>query len=83
MEGLTILSNELGEDNGALNWVSPDIDEPNVINQILNDQNIDTHVNANRDLLEDQAETFYTGIVTALDPDIRVTFAFADGDPSF
>lgn len=70
------------EDNGALSWVSPDIDEPEVINQILNEQNVDTHVNANRDLLEDQAEAFYTGIVTAVDPDIRVTFEFAEGDPT-
>ncbi|WP_182354712.1 hypothetical protein [Flaviflexus huanghaiensis] len=70
------------EDNGALSWVSPDIDEPDVINQILNDQNVDVHVNANRDLLEDQAEAFYTGIVTAVDPNIRVTFEFPEADPT-
>lgn len=70
------------EDNGVLSWVTPDIDEPDLISQILSEQNINTHVESNRDLLEEQAESFYTGIVEAVDPDMNVVFEFAPADPT-
>lgn len=34
------------------------------------------HVDANRDLLQDQAENFYRGIILGVSPDAKVTFRF-------
>lgn len=66
------------EDNGMLSWVTPDIDTPEVINEVLSDQQIDEHVASNRDILEHQTEMFYEGIIHAVDPDITVLFEFTN-----
>lgn len=66
------------EDNGMLSWVTPDIDTPEVISEILSDQQIDEYVASNRDILELQTEMFYEGIIHGVDPDITVLFEFTN-----
>lgn len=70
------------EDNGVLSWVTPDIDTPDVINDILTDETMQEHVDANRDILEDQTEMFYTSIIATVDPAIRVVFDFLGSSTS-
>lgn len=64
------------EDNGILSWVTPEIDTAAVITELLDDDAKREHVDANRDLLQDQAEHFYRSIITGVSPDAQVTFRF-------
>lgn len=64
------------EKNGALSLVTPDVDRTKLINQILDDKAKTEQININQDLLEQQAQVFYSDIVRAIDPDITLEFAF-------
>ena len=64
------------ESNGVLSWATPEIDQTEMINNILSDQAQADYVHANRDLLVEQAEHFYTGIVRGIDPAIDLDFTF-------
>ena len=64
------------ENNGILSWVTPEIDTAAVITELLDDDAKREHVDANRDLLQDQAENFYRGIILGVSPDAKVTFRF-------
>lgn len=64
------------EDNGALSWVTPEIDTVEMINTILNDDAQDQYIDSNQEILEDQARVFYTAIVTSIDPTIAIRFEF-------
>ena len=64
------------EDNGALSWVTPEIDTVEMINTILNDDAQDQYIDSNQEILEDQARVFYTAIVTSIDPTIALRFEF-------
>lgn len=66
------------EDNGVLSWVSADIDELDVANEILNDDKLEEYVDKYDDLLRDQTEQFYGAIITSIDPDFDVDFVFSD-----
>ncbi|TRY16719.1 hypothetical protein FOJ82_15120 [Tessaracoccus rhinocerotis] len=65
------------EDNGVTSFVTPEIDPITMINEILNDDAKDQHVEDNDDILTSQAEAFYTGIVSSIDPELDVEFAYA------
>lgn len=64
------------EDNGVISWVTPDIDTADVITQILNDETLQEHLENNEDILKDQASAFYTGIIEAVDPGLKVVVEF-------
>ena len=64
------------EDNGVLSWVTPEIDTAQVISEILDGDAQFQQVVDNRQLLEDQARAFYTGILEAIDPEVQVVFEF-------
>lgn len=64
------------ESNGVLSWVTPEIDTVEMINTILDEDAQGQYVEANREVLEDQARTFYTAIVTSIDPTITLRFEF-------
>lgn len=64
------------EDNGVISWVTPDIDTADVITEILNDDALLEHVDDNEDILKDQARAFYTGIIKAVDPELKVVVEF-------
>lgn len=65
------------EKNGALSWTTPEIDTSEVFEGILDDQALDAHIDGFRPALEEQAKTFYTRIVAAIDPTIRLEFRFS------
>ena len=64
------------EDNGALSFVTPEIDTAEMINEILSHDAQDEYIEANQEVLEDQARVFYTAIVTSIDPTMDITFEF-------
>ena len=62
--------------DGVLSWITPDFDTADLITEILNDDAKDEYVAKNLEDLRAQAEVFYRGIVTGIDPDITLTFDF-------
>lgn len=65
------------EENGILSWTTPEIDEFEIAEKILNERDIDSYVDGLRPLLEEQARVFYTRIVTSIAPGATVDFEFA------
>jgi hypothetical protein len=68
----------VAEDNGVLSFSTPDIDTAEVVTEILNDETRSQYVADNDELLRDQAENFYEGIITGVDPTVDVEFVFED-----
>lgn len=68
----------VAENNGALNWVTPENDPVEMINNILTDQAKVEYVDKNREFLQEQARSFYSGIITSIDPEASVQFEFAN-----
>lgn len=66
------------EKNGALSFATTDIDPAKTITKILDAEAKTEEINANRDLLEEQAIAFYTGIITAIDPNVKLDFQFSN-----
>ncbi|MGJ9373875.1 hypothetical protein [Nesterenkonia sp. CF4.4] len=66
------------EENGALSWVTPEIDTAAMITEILSEGEMTEQIESNQDLLQDQARAIYTGIIQAIDEDIDVDFEFSD-----
>ena len=65
------------ESSGIMSWVTPEIDAVEMINTILDDEAHAEYIESNRELLEDQTRSFYTGIIHGIDPDISIEFDFA------
>ena len=63
-------------DGRALSFITEEIDSAEAVTEILNDEKRQEHIDANRDLLEDQARNFYTGIIHAIDEDLQLQFEF-------
>ncbi|MBO9578266.1 MAG: hypothetical protein J7480_05800 [Microbacteriaceae bacterium] len=64
------------EANGALSWITPEIDEIAMADEILSGSSEAQYVADNRDTLQDQARDFYTGIAQSIDPEIELEFMF-------
>ncbi|WP_162794491.1 hypothetical protein [Nocardioides houyundeii] len=64
------------EDEGSLSWTTPEIDTAQTITEILNDEAQQEYVDRNLEILRDQAQVFYTGIIKGIDPNLNVTFEF-------
>lgn len=64
------------EDGGPLKFLTPDIDKVGMVNEILNDDARDEYVASYADLLQDQAELFYSSLLKSVDPELVVTFEF-------
>ncbi len=64
------------ERNGLLSFVTPAIDQLEMANKILDDNAKQGHIDANRQILQDQAQAFYSGIVRGIDPTIELEFTF-------
>lgn len=63
-------------DGQALSFVTEDVDTAEIITEILNDVKWKEHVDANRDLMQQQARAFYSNIVYAVDDDVQLQFEF-------
>lgn len=66
----------IAENNGALSWATPEIDSVEMINSILGFDEQEQYIESNKEILKDQARTFYSGIVASVDPAIVVKFDF-------
>ncbi len=66
------------EKNGLLSWLTPAIDDREMAEKFLNDEKKQEYVSKNIDTLKDEAQSFYTDIVTAIDPNATLTFEFSD-----
>lgn len=64
------------KDDGVISMVTPEIDVPAMVTRILDESAKDQHITDNRQLLEEQARNFYTGIIEGIDPEIEVSFRF-------
>ena len=64
------------EDNGVLSFVTPEVDTVALIQRVLSDDARDEHVESNREVLEQQATNFYTGIIKGIDHEIDVDVKF-------
>ena len=67
----------IAEDNGVLSWTTPELDSVQMINEILNDDTQHAYLASNDEILKEQAEGFYQGIISGVAPDAKVTFTFA------
>lgn len=65
------------EDGGILRFVTPDIDQLELVNEILSDDGKQEYVDSNVDLLQDQTRVFYDSLITSVVPDAEVTYEFA------
>ena len=66
------------EQNGVLSWVTPEIDQTEMIEQVLSSDKKQELVRAHSELLKSQAQSFYGGIVEAVDSEIQLKFDFKD-----
>ncbi|MBC6493545.1 hypothetical protein [Microbacterium sp. 4-7] len=65
--------------DGPLSWTTPGIEESEMVNNIMNDEFEASHLESNRELLMDQARSFYGGIIKSIDDDTEVEFRFEGG----
>lgn len=63
-------------DGGALAWITPDIDEVEIVNEILNDEAREQYIESNKEILEDQVQVFYDGLIAGIDPDAKTEYKF-------
>lgn len=66
------------ETGDVLSWTTPEIDKVEMVNDVFGDELQREYLTKNADLLRDQAQTFYTNIVNAIDPDASVEFVFSE-----
>ncbi|MFJ6416893.1 hypothetical protein [Paeniglutamicibacter sp. NPDC091659] len=64
------------EDNGALSWITPEIDATEIVNDILDDETKNQYVESKETELKEQAESFYKGIINGVDSETAVEFKF-------
>lgn len=64
------------EQNGVLSFGTQQIDSLDMVNNILTDKAKEEYVDSNRDILEEQAKSFYTSIVRSVSPDTKLNFTF-------
>lgn len=67
----------VNEQNGVLSLVTPEIDTLQLTQELLADDVAAEHIEGLRPVLEEQARSFYTNIVTAIDPSVTLEFEFA------
>lgn len=57
--------------------MTPEIDAVEMVNKILDDSAQAEYIEANTEVLQDQAASFYRGMVTGIDPELTVEFEYA------
>jgi len=65
------------EANGILSWTTPPIDKFELAEAILDDATVAETIEGARPVLEEQAKSFYSRIITAIDPEVTLEFTFA------
>jgi hypothetical protein len=64
------------EKNGALSWVTPKIDTNEMITALLNDEAQAQYVAQHQSELQSQAESFYSQLISGIDPTATVVFEY-------
>jgi hypothetical protein len=64
------------EDGGPLSWATPDVDQVEMVNEILDGDEQDEYLASHEDLLRDQTKVFYDRLVTSIDPSASTTYEF-------
>lgn len=64
------------ENNGVLSWTTPEHDEIQMVNRILDDEAQQRYIVDNEEILRDQAQIFYARIIASIDPDAVVEFEY-------
>ena len=64
------------EDNGVLSWTTQPLDAASTVSDVLSADKKREDINDNRELLQDQARSFYEGIIRGVDPEAQVTLKF-------
>lgn len=65
------------EDNGVLSWVTTDIDQLDMVNDVFDDDARDDYLESQQPALQEQAQVFYDSLITGIDPDATITYEFA------
>lgn len=65
------------EMSNALSWLATPAVQTRMINNILSDENKQKYISQNEAALKEQAKVFYSRLITSVDPEITVDFAFA------
>ena len=65
------------ESNGPLSFLTEEVEVTEMINNILSEENQQTYIDDHAEILRDQAQAYYTGIIQGIDPDATLTFEFA------
>lgn len=64
------------EENGLLSWFTPDIDETELVNGIVDDELKKEYLQRNDSVLREQTQSFYSGIINGIDPDANFELKF-------
>ncbi|REE04244.1 hypothetical protein [Citricoccus muralis] len=64
------------ENNGALSWLTPEIEQTEMVNEVLDEDAQQQYLDSNEDILKDQAEDFYRSIIVSVVPEADVQFDF-------
>ena len=65
------------DDGGALSFVTPDIDQTDLVNEVLDDDAQGQYLTENADILRDQTRVFYDSLIASIDPDVETRYEFA------
>jgi hypothetical protein len=65
------------ESSDALSWLTPSAVQTRMMNNILSDENKQKYITQNEAALQEQAKSFYSGIIASVAPDITLDFEFA------
>lgn len=65
------------EDGGVLSWMTPAIDQFDMVNDILSDKEQRSYVTSNEEALREQTEAFYDRLITSIDPSASTTYEFS------
>ncbi|MCR2816589.1 hypothetical protein [Microbacterium jiangjiandongii] len=65
------------ESNGPLSFLTEEVEETQMINNILSEENQQKYIDDHTEILRDQAQAYYSGIIQGIDPEATLTFEFA------
>lgn len=65
------------EDNGVLSWVTPDVDQLDMVNNVFDEDARDQYLADQDGALREQTKVFYDSLITGIDPDATVAYEFA------
>ena len=63
-------------DGGALSWATPDVDQVEMVNEILDDEAKEQYLADNEELLRQQTEFFYDGLIASVAPEAVTEYEF-------